>query len=109
MWINEQIRHTSEPEAPFWGTVTALRGNLADISSHTRLANAPCVVPFGMTILPKVGDLVLVLPTTEGYVCLGIASQASAGEIRIQNTAGASIRLCTDGSIRLNGTVIPKD
>lgn len=107
MWIQDQIGRTDAPQLPFLGTVTALHNGLADISAHTRLANAPCVSPFGIASLPRAGDTVLVLPVMDGYVCLGMLSAPAAGELEIRNPAGAVIRLCTDGSIRLNDTLIP--
>lgn len=107
MWIQEQIRRADLPQLPFLGTVTALHDGLADISAHTRLANAPCVSPFGVASLPRTGDTVLVLPVMDGYVCLGTLSAPAEGELEIRNPAGAVIRLCADGSIRLNDTLIP--
>ena len=108
MWLNEQLNRASAGEPAFWGRVTALRGNTADITAHTRLANAPCVSAFGTAALPGEGDEVLVLPTANGYACIGSTTAAAdAGpadrEIRLENAAGACIRLLADGCILLNG------
>lgn len=66
--------------------------------------------PYGIYTKPPKGTPVLVLGSQGGEVCLGAVSDPSAeeellqeGEILIRSAGGASIRLCKDGRLLLNG------
>ena len=66
--------------------------------------------PSGIYTKPPKGTPVLVLGSQGGEVCLGAVSDPSAeeellqeGEVLIRSAGGASIRLCRDGRLLLNG------
>ena len=66
--------------------------------------------PYGIYTKPPKGTPVLVLGSQGGEVCLGAVSDPPAeeellqeGEILIRSAGGASIRLCKDGRLLLNG------
>ena len=109
MWLNERLSRPDEAELPFFATVTAREGNAVETSSHTRLANAPCVLPPGLSALPEPGDEVLMLPTADGYACLGVPAADADGGYTLSHPGGATIRLRADGSIELNGLLITRE
>lgn len=92
-------------------TVTATNGlQLVGDGAHRNLR---VVAPYGIQTKPVVGSTVALLPLSSGeYLLLGAVGEDNAlqaGELRLQNSAGATILLKSDGSISLNGLIISSD
>ncbi len=67
----------------------------------------PYCAPYGIYTRPAQGEDLMILSAQSGDVCLGVVSQPQEellpGEILLKSSGGASIRLCNDGTILLNG------
>lgn len=67
----------------------------------------PHCAPYGIYTRPAQGEDLMILSAQSGEVCLGVVSQQQEeilpGEILLKSSGGASIRLCNDGTILLNG------
>ena len=66
------------------------------------------IAPDNLSIkLDGQGEDLMILSAQSGEVCLGVVSQQQEellpGEILLKSSGGASIRLCNDGTILLNG------
>lgn len=111
MWLNQQLNQNSGAELPLTGKVTRVENGRVDVSSFTKLADVPCAAGFGLRGTPSVGDTALIVPANGGYYCIGMEQDAPLpeGETALVSSGGAEIRLCADGSIRLNGLVITRD
>lgn len=71
----------------------------------------PYCAPYGIYTKPPKGEDMLILSAQSGEVCLGVVSSGDSllkesllpGEVMLCSAGGASIRLCNDGRILLNG------
>lgn len=67
----------------------------------------PYCAPYGIYTRPAQGEDLMILSAQNGEVCLGVVSEQQEellpGEILLKSSGGASIRLCNDGTILLNG------
>lgn len=68
----------------------------------------PTCAPYGIQARPPQGEQAAILSADSGQVCLGNISIGwpeglQPGEILLQSFGGASIKLCNDGKILLNG------
>lgn len=109
MWISKRLAATQEEKAPESAKVTGVRGGQMDAVGAYEYIGVPSVAPYGFFSLPEEGESVLVTGAQGFDVCLGIIRAGvpiGAGEILLQNAAGASIHLKNDGSIELNGLII---
>lgn len=67
----------------------------------------PVCMPYGIYTRPPQGAEVLILSSPSGEVCMGTVQSSpkelQPGEILLCSAGGASLRLCNDGRILLNG------
>lgn len=110
MWLQQQLSQLTPGETPFLGKIVEAAGGKVGISAHIRLADIPCVHPPGLFSMPRVGDDALILPVGGGYLCAAVLPQANSteGEISLTAPGGASLHLCADGSVVINGVTITK-
>lgn len=111
MWIAKQgvNRSTQHKEDGWVRAVSARRGEEYVVGSCEYRRLQQCA-PYGIYTKPPKGTPVLVLNSRGSEVCLGAVSdsveeeeQLQEGEILIRSAGGASIRLCRDGRLLLNG------
>lgn len=93
------------------GDVTGYQGSFPTVQAGEEHRNLALVGPYGMTALPAQGAAAVLLNLEGETVCAGVAHTApdglQPGEIQLCSAGGARILLKNDGSIHLNGMVIP--
>ena len=110
MWLSKRQSAQSTAYAEE-GTLTINSSALTETSATMRSRNAADYSPYGYTSRTPVGEAVLLINGSGGCRA-GVRmaeKQIAQGEIEIESLGGAKIRLCNDGSIRLNGVVITAD
>lgn len=114
MWLSKRLReekNAAETAADLG--VTTIGGERAGVYARGEVRDLPVCAPGGVVWQPKSGDAVLVLkggPGGEERCVLGVQRSAlptalEDGEVYLYS-AGASIRLCNDGTIDLRGRVV---
>ena len=78
------------------------------VQNTAEMHQSAASVPDNLSIkLDGQGEDLMILSAQSGEVCLGVVSQQQEeilpGEILLKSSGGASIRLCNDGTILLNG------
>lgn len=108
MWIADYLTRNSItfPEAVSGNVVGSDRSKTAVVSSreHRGLKN---IAPYGVISTPPVGTDAVVLPISDGEVCVGVVCTNEGlepGELLLRSKGGASILLKNDGSVYINGT-----
>lgn len=103
MWL---ARKTSAERAGALNAMTAQSGEQGIVGECGCQAAAVCA-PYGIYTKPPEREELLLLSVNGNKVCLGTVQEQQpelkAGEILLQSAGGASIRLCADGRILLNG------
>lgn len=83
------------------------------LAGHTAFRGIRQAAPYGVYAKPPIGEELLLLPLASGeriaVGTLGDLPTLQAGEILLQNAAGATLCLKADGSIHLNGLVIDRN
>lgn len=106
MWISEQFVKKPEAEAAGFGEVSIGGARSAVLSAGREQRLLPVISPGGYVWLPSPGQRVLVLK--EGGSCIAGALQPETalmpGDVLIY-AGDASIRIKTNGEIRLTGRV----
>lgn len=110
MWIAKKGagRNVQQKESGWVRAESAKHGEQYVVGSCEYRRLQRCA-PYGIYTKPPKGTSVLVLGPQSAEVCLGAVSDPSAeeelleGEILIRSAGGASIRLCKDGRLLLNG------
>lgn len=108
MWISRKIGKIKEPQGAVTGTVkgsTNVRLSTASVDGSG--ACSMVCVP-GIISIPASGDRVIVLQTADGSVCLGVRvphydGTIEPGELLLQSSGGASIKLANNGKVYING------
>ncbi len=109
MWISRNIAYMDTDEgmintgASNSGIDTRIASVSGDGSRQCELINPP-----GIVSVPASEDDVVVINTKSGLMCLGVRTpyfgkDVEAGDVLIRSGTHASIRLSTDGSIRVTG------
>ena len=108
MWISKKLIGSTGSEIAEAGSVTISSDDHFETTTSASSRNIDCYGPFGIDYRFPLGTNVLVLPTSNGNVCIGakVNSSVEAGEIRLFSSGGASIILKNDGSVNINGLVI---
>lgn len=105
MWL---ARKTSSGREEVLRAMTAHSGEQGIVGECGCQEAAVCS-PYGIYAKPPEREEVLLLSINGSRVCLGAVQEnqpeLQAGEILLQSAGGASIRLCADGKILLNGKV----
>lgn len=108
MWLNEQMvnkRSSSEIES---ATVT-MGGNQVETVSSAQQRGAQVYAPYGYNAAVPSGQDVLLISGADGGFVAGVKSAKNSlksGEIEISSAGGASIVLCNDGRVIINGMII---
>lgn len=113
MWMTERLR----PGAPQTQGAQAVRvtdvkeGRVTVQGDTTR--QDLCYLHSGCRYSPSEGDRLLLLRAGGEQVIAGVIAEGGAGlrpgEVELRSTGGAVLRLCADGTIKLNGLTISKD
>ncbi len=78
--------------------------------SDSLFTNIPIISIPGIEYIPQENSTVLIIPTDREVVCSGCIIQNNPsllpGELSFSSSGGATIKLCNDGSIILNGAII---
>ncbi len=115
MWLSKRLKEEqSRPATAADLGVTTIGGARAGVYARGEVRDLPVCAPGGMVWQPRSGDAVVVLkggPGGEERCILGVQRQSDPeeladGEVYLYTDGGASIRLCGDGSVIINGRVI---
>ena len=90
-------------------TSSAKEEELRAVSTRQGMEAPAVSAPYRISARPPEQEELLLLSVGENKVCLGAVQERQpaleAGEILLRSAGGASIRLCADGKILLNGKV----
>lgn len=81
------------------------------VVGDSEITGALVFAPRGIAYRPCVGDHLLLMPVAGADTCLGALTSTiglAPGELRLSSSGGASIQLCQNGDILLNGVTITK-
>jgi len=113
MWLSEKLAETAASQTAQPGKVTLSQGNTFEAEAAVRSRNVRQCAPYGYCVNTPAGASVMLLPSSDGQLALGInraPGDLEAGEIRIVSRGGASIVLKNDGSVVINNHfIINKD
>lgn len=93
------------------GRVTLAQGGVSVLAGAEYRA-VPLILPYGFVGVPPEGVDVALMTVGGVTGCAGVIAPAGdtpPGEVCLRSQGGAEIRLCNDGSIRLNGVTITRD
>ena len=105
MWINELNRKQTVTPAQS-GIVTLSEDGQFGVAGCMESRSAPLFAPYGYFAVPKEGETALLIEMEGGYSVAGFLSRAgnlAPGELELRVPSGAFLRLCTDGTLQLNG------
>lgn len=91
MWLNERARQTGG--AGYECAGVTLGGSQVETVASAHLRETPVYAPYGYTANVPAGAR------------MGSADLAP-GEVELRGPGGAVVRLCRDGTVRINGLVI---
>lgn len=106
MWLSKRVVSEEQAEKAERGYVTLHDGNQCEIAASGTQRRIHTYAPYGYIAYAPIGEDVLLLPTTDGQVLTGCCMPVldlQAGEVALRSQGGAEIRLCNDGSVRING------
>ena len=90
-------------------TSSAKEEELRAVSTRQGMEAAAVCAPYGIYARPPEQEELLLLSVGENKICLGAVQERQPelqeGEILLCSAGGASIHLCADGKILLNGKV----
>ncbi|WP_052446643.1 hypothetical protein [Candidatus Soleaferrea massiliensis] len=111
MWISELAKpyRTALPRQSMMAAGVDAAGRIAVTPGQVLEQNTvPFFTPYGLSYRMPAGQEPLLLQDDGQVVCLGVKNDPGSlrpGELRLESAGGASIVLCGDGSILLNGCV----
>ena len=110
MWLNEL--HKKQAAAPVQPGVVSLSENgLLGVAGCMESRAMPLFSPYGYFAVPKEGETTLLVEMDGGFCVAGFLSRPEGlapGELELHVPSGASLRLCADGTLLLNGYRIAK-
>lgn len=112
MWLSRKLSQASKNDLAEKGSVTLSNANEIEAGSTISTRSINTYSPYGYSSVEPVGEEVLLIPSSDGQVCVGsktIANNLESGEVQIMSLGGAKIVLKNDGSVVINSLVIDKD
>ena len=109
MWISRKLSESSSPRNAERGYVSMNSGGELEASSSVNSRSTKCFTPYGYSAVIPIGREVILVPSNDGQVALGVLQkdeQLEAGEIKIASEGGASIVLKNDGRVIINSRFI---
>lgn len=108
MWLNERARQTGG--AGYECAGVTLGGSQVETVASAHLRETPVYAPYGYAANVPAGAQVLLLSGGEDGAVVAGARMGNAdlapGEVELRGPGGAVVRLCRDGTVRINGLVI---
>ncbi len=112
MWLSKMMAKGTADSRAQKGSVTISGASGVEAVTGGGARTLPAYMPYGYAGAAPVGEEVVVLPSTDGEIALGIKCKnddLAAGEVRITSRGGAEIFLKNDGSVVINSLVIDKN
>ena len=109
MWISRKLAYESGSERAERGYVSMSSHGKIEAGSSVNSRNIESFSPYGYCANIPAGEEIILVPSNDGQVALGVRSAAQpieAGEIKIVSAGGASIHLKNDGSVVINGSFV---
>ena len=101
MWLNERARQTGG--AGYECAGVTLGGSQVETVASAHLRETPVYAPYGYA------QVLLLSGGEDGAVVAGARmgnADLAPGEVELRGPGGAVVRLCRDGTVRINGLVI---
>lgn len=108
MWLNEKMIDKGTSSEIESAAVT-IGGNEIETLSSRQQRGAQVYTPYGYNASVPSGQDVLLISGAECGFVAGVKSEGKSlqsGEIEITSAGGASIKLCNDGKVVINGLII---
>ena len=99
MWLNERARQSGG--AGYECAGVTLGGSQVETVASAHLRETPVYAPYGYAANVPAGAQVLLLSGAR----MG-STDLAPGEVELRGPGGAVVRLCRDGTVRINGLVI---
>lgn len=112
MWLSKMVASESQAELAENGVVTLSSSGNIEAGSTLSTRSISSYSPYGYSAVMPVGEDVLLVPSSDGQVAVGVKDRASSlepGEVEISSLGGAKIVLKNDGSVQINSMVIDKN
>jgi hypothetical protein len=94
------------------GRVTLSDSGNLEVGSSVTSRSINSYSPYGYSSLAPVGEEIIILPSSDGQVAVGVKNfceSIESGEVKITSKGGAYIILKNDGSVVINSLVIDKN
>ncbi|MBQ4100212.1 MAG: hypothetical protein IJC83_01555 [Oscillospiraceae bacterium] len=110
MWLSQKITGQSGSVSSEVASTTATNNGLISASSYSgEHRDIPIFSEFGYSAKPTDNTSALVIPFEDTGACVGFLSadyeNLLQGEILIKAPSGAFIKLCSNGTVNINGTI----
>lgn len=110
MWLGKKFSAEESIKPAESASITACNGTLLSASgSCSEYRDMPVFSCYGITSKPVETTQALVIPFEDSGACVGFLSSSdeslNSGEIQIKAPSGAYIKLCSNGTIIINGVV----
>ena len=107
MWILDYItRNSIKDNKTEQGSVKGSVDGTLEINASSSFSKIPIVSPYGIACLPPEGEKSVVVPSSDGEVCVGTVTPSQGlkpGEILLSSKGGATIKLANNGKVYING------
>ena len=109
MWLSKMLSKENISGTAERGTVTMSGAGGVEADGALSARNVTSYLPYGYSAYPPVGEEILLLPSENGMLALGVKSSAdglASGEIQLLSKGGASLVLKNNGEVIINGALV---
>ena len=110
MWLMNYVTKNSITKGQSeQGNIGGTFDGKVQVNASSEFRNIPILAPYGITYVPTLGEKSIVLPTSNGAICVGVLAgnqDLEPGELMLCSSGGASILLKNDGYVYINGKKI---
>ena len=109
MWISRALSRGSAVRNAERGYVSMSDNGELEAASSVNSRNTKCFSPYGYSAAVPAGEEVILVPSNDGQVALGVlqrAEELEPGEIKIASLGGAGIVLKNDGRVIINSRFV---
>lgn len=107
MWILDYITRNSFTDGKTeQGSVKGSAQGKVEVNASSNFCKTPISSPYGIAYIPPEGEKSVVVPSSDGEVCMGIIAPDKGlkpGEIMLYSKGGATLKLGNDGNVYING------
>ena len=107
MWLSKELAASGQRQPA--AEVARITGDNG-AAGRSQYAGLPLCGPWGIAYKPPSYASAVVVESTQGPACVGALAESAdlqPGELLLYSSGGASILLCNDGNVVINGRVFP--